>query len=129
MEAQTWDSALARARAVAGQVPYVSANIAVLTQLRKQWEGSIDMLASMFDLVIVPSGAGWPPGDDDVFVRMTQDQRSSERVVKVALYRSRRRFSLAKPGGTAVVAGDVCTLAKAPAVVESFLYQIARPAA
>jgi hypothetical protein len=128
MAAQTWDSALARARAVAGQVPYVSANIAVLTQLRKQWEDSIDMLASMFDLMIVPSGAGWPHGDDDVFIRMTHDHRAGEPVVKVALYCSRRRSSLAEPGGTAVVAGDVCTLATAPAVVEAFLHQIAHPA-
>ncbi len=31
-------------------------------------------------------------------------------------------------GGTAIVAADVCTPAKAPAVVEAFLYQIAHPA-
>ena len=128
MAAQTWDSALACASAVADQVPHLTANIAVLTQLRERWQDSVDMLTSMFDLMIVPSGAGWPHRDDDVFVRMTHDHSAGEPVVKVALYRSRGRASLAEPGGTAIVAGDVCTPATAPAVVEAFLYQIAHPA-
>ncbi|MCW2935291.1 MAG: hypothetical protein JWM19_6253 [Actinomycetia bacterium] len=129
MAAQTWDSALARARAVVGQVPHVAANIAVLTQLRERWRDSVDVLASMFDLMIVPSGAGWPGSGDEVFVRMTHDQRSGEPVVKVVLYRSRVRASLAEPGGTVIVAGDICRLPTAPAVVEAFLWQIARPVA
>ena len=61
------------------------------------------MLASTFDLVMVRSGAGWPYWDDDV-IRMTHDERSSERVVKVALYRSRPPGSASqKPGGTAAL--------------------------
>jgi hypothetical protein len=66
MAAQTWDSALARARAVADQVPHVAANIAVLTQLRERWQDRVDVLVSMFDLVIVPPGAGWPGSGDEV---------------------------------------------------------------
>jgi hypothetical protein len=129
MAAQSWDAALVRAREVAGQVPHVAANIAVLTQLRERWQDSVDVLASMFDLMIVPSGAGWPGSGDEVFVRMTHDQRSGKPAVKVVLCRSRGRSSLAEPGGTVIVAGDICGLATAPAVVEAFLYQIARPAA
>lgn len=58
---------------------------------------------------------------------MDHDQRVGEPAVRVALYRSRGRASLTKPGGTALVAGDICKIATAPAVVEAFLYQIARP--
>ena len=71
------------------------------------------MLMSMLDLMIVPSGAGWPRGNDDVFIRIDHEQRSGEQIVKVALHR------------TAIVAGGTYT--PAPAIVESFLYQIARP--
>src|ERR1700733_1316632 len=60
MAAQTWDSVLALARSVEGRSPHITANIAVLTQLRERWPDSVDMLPSMFDLVMVPSGAGWP---------------------------------------------------------------------
>jgi hypothetical protein len=130
MAAQTWDSALARAREFEGEVPHVAANIAVLTQLRERWQDSVDMIAAMLDLMIVSSGAGWPRGsDNEVFVRMDHGERSGEPVVKVVLYRSRARASLARPGGTVVVAGDICTLPTAPSVVEAFLYQMARPAA
>lgn len=127
MTAQSWDLALTRARAIESRDPRIAANIVVLTQLRERWQDSVDMLTSMFDLVIVPSGAGWP-SHDGAFVRVDHDQRSGEPVVKVALYRSQGRSSLAKPGGTVLVAGDVCVPATAPAVVEAFLYQIARPA-
>jgi hypothetical protein len=131
MAAQTWDDALRRARGLEDRCPYVSANIAVLTQLRERWQDNVDMIATWgVNLMIVLSGAGWPSGfGDEVFVRMTHDQRSGERVVKVELYRSRGRSSLAKPGATALVAGDICRLPTAPAVVEAFLYQIAHPAA
>ena len=47
--------------------------------------------------------------------------------VRVALYRSQGRASLTRPGGTVLVAGDICAPATAPAVVEAFLYQLARP--
>jgi hypothetical protein len=126
--AQTWDAALDRARAAANQSPQVAANFAVLTQLRERWEDSVDMLTSMFDLVAVPSGAGWPRGNDVDFVQMTHDQRSGEPAVKVGLYRSRSRSSLTQPGGTMLVAGDICRPVTAPAVVEAFLLQLARPA-
>jgi hypothetical protein len=106
----------------------MAANIAVLTQLRERWQDSVDMITSMFDLVIVPSGARWPVQGDGVFIRMDRDRRSGEPAVRVALYRSTSRASLTKPGGTALVAGDICKTATAPAVVEAFLYQIARPA-
>lgn len=58
MTAQTWDLALARARKAEDLGPQIAANIAVLTQLRERWQDSVDMLTSMFDLVMVPSGAG-----------------------------------------------------------------------
>jgi len=128
MTAQTWDAALDLARAAANQSPRVAANIAVLTQLRERWQDSVDLLTSMFDLVAVPSGAEWPRGNDGDFVRMTHDERSGEPAVKVALYRSRSRSSLTQPGGTMLVAGDICRPATAPAVVEAFLLQLARPA-
>lgn len=40
----------------------MTASIAVLTQLRERWQDSVDMLTSMFDLVIVPSEAGGVQG-------------------------------------------------------------------
>ena len=126
MTAQTWDLALAEARSVEGHDPRMTASIAVLTQLRERWQDSVDMLTSMFDLVIVPSGAGWP-GHDGYFVRVNHDQHSGEATVRVALYRSQGRASLTRPGGTVLVAGDICAPATAPAVVEAFLYQLARP--
>src|SRR5262249_23288831 len=54
MTAQTWDSALARARTAEHHSSHIAANIAVLTQLRERWQDSVDMLTSMFDLVMVP---------------------------------------------------------------------------
>src|SRR5712691_3730391 len=126
MTAQTWDLALARARAPEGQFPSMTASIAVLTQLRERWQDSVDMLTSMFDLVIVPSGAGWP-SNDGYFVRVAHDRQSGEPTVRVALYRSQSRASLTRQGGTVLVAGDICAPATAPAVVEAFLYQIAQP--
>jgi hypothetical protein len=129
MAAETWDSALSRAREVEDQVPGVAANIAVVIQLRERWQDGVDILTSMFDLVIVPSGARWPSAGDDAVIRMDHDRRSGEPVVKVTLYRSQGRASLARPGGTVIVAGDICTLSMAPAVVEAFLYQIAAPVA
>jgi hypothetical protein len=88
MTTQTWDSALARAEAIDPQDPCMAANIAVLTRLRERWQDSVDMLTSMFDLVIVPSGTGWPGHRDGAYVQMLHDQRSGEPVVKVAFYRS-----------------------------------------
>ena len=126
MTAQTWDLALARARSVEGHDPRMTASIAVLTQLRERWQDSVDTLTSMFDLVIVPSGAGWP-GCDGYFVRVTHDRHSGEATVRVALYRSQSRASLTRQGGTVLVAGDICTPTTAPAVVEAFLYQVAQP--
>lgn len=126
MTAQTWDLALARARSVESHHPRMTASIAVLTQLRERWHDSVDMLTSMFDLVIVPSGAGWP-GSEGYFVRVTHDRHSGEATVRVALYCSRSRASLTRQGGVVLVAGDICAPATAPAVVESFLYQIAQP--
>lgn len=113
MTAQSWDLALTRARAIESRDPRIAANIVVLTQLRERWQDSVDMLTSMFDLVIVPSGAGWP-SHDGVFVRVDHDQRSGEPVVKVALYRSQGRSRLAKPGGTVLVAGDVARPPRLP---------------
>lgn len=127
MAARTWDCALARARTIEGVSPHVAANIAVLTQLRERWQDSVDMLTSMFSLVMVPSGTEWSLVGDGMFVRMDHDYRSSVPVVRVELYRSQRRSGLARRGGTALVAGDICTLGVAPEVVEAFLYQIARP--
>jgi hypothetical protein len=131
MTAQTWDSALARARNAEGHSAHVAANIAVLTELRERWQHSVDMLTSMFDLVMVPSGDRWPGSDPDttvrLFVKMTHDQRSGQPVVNVQLFRSRGRASMTDQGGVALIAGDICTLSTAPAVVEAFLYQIARP--
>ena len=126
MTAQTWDLALARAKSVEGHDPRMTASIAVLTQLRERWQDSVDMLTSMFDLVIVPSGAGWP-GNDGYFVRMTHDRHSGEATVRVTLCRTQSRASLTRPGGTVLVAGDICVPATAPVVVEALLYQIAQP--
>jgi hypothetical protein len=126
MTAQTWDRALAYARESEGQDPRAATNLAILTQLRERWQDSVDLVPSMLDLVITPSGVDWR-SLDGFGIRVGHDRRSGEPVIKVALWRSQDRASLTEPGGTVLVAGDICKPATAPAVVEAFLYQIARP--
>jgi hypothetical protein len=128
MTARTWAQALTRATRDKDLVPQLTANIAVLTQLRERWRDSVDIVPSMFDLVMVPLGTAWPTSGDGVFVRMSHAQRAGEPVIEVMLFRSTDRESLTRTGGTVLVAGDVCRIENAPAVVEAFLYQIARPA-
>jgi hypothetical protein len=108
----------------------IALNLALLTGLRDRWQHSVDIYTSMFDLEMVPTGQkNWDQGGGfDWVVEVRHGPTAvSQPSVRVTLEGSRRGIRWDKRPGQETVAADIYEPSSAMAVVESFLYKVAKP--
>ncbi len=88
------------------EVPAATANRDLLLTLRPRWQKSVEAKTSMHDLLFIRPGDGYP----------WQDYVEVEHLDSV--------FEVRVFCETMLIAGDRCTAANAPAVVEAALMQL-----
>ncbi len=120
---QVWQRAVSSCEAYADTNAGAAFSVNLLRQLRGQWESSVRVTTSHWDLIFTrPAEHPYPMASEEVLVRLILDDR-----VEVSLRRSAPRRGETRPVGPVTVAGDFTRPQNALPAVEALLLQLAEP--